>query len=396
MIASPKGWIMDEGAQLLPDERVLWTGRPGRTGPSGTALAAAAVLLAMGAAMTGLVVVQWGAEVDRTGAARAFVVAGWCLQLGALLYRLLVSGPAVRRTEQYTVTDRRLVVRGAEGTDAWWLDALPEPRLRGSDVVLGGAGTGLAAVVAELLRTPSAAPLPVLRAPEDPQGALAALQQGRAVACRPPAAAPEPAAGPAPELPAGFAPAARERVLWTGRPGAVRWWYGPYELVQALSAVAAAGFAVALGLGTEPVFLVVTALFALGALWLGPGALVLRRLRAPRTVHVLTDRRLVRVRGAGPRGSASVPLAGLAAPRVAYGAVVLEPVEAAARGVGRRGAQEVLLVGLDDPDEVARTVAQAQLAVRGRYVAPAGPVPPEQAGRPEGEDGEDGAWNRWT
>ena len=195
-------------------------------------------------------------------------------------------------------------------------------------------------------------------------------------------------AGPEP-LPAGVDLEPGERVLWTGRPEQVPWWFGEDDVNQSLYGLvplagvsflailaAASGGAVAFAL------LVVLLVVPFG-LYPVAGRVVHRRMRIRRSVYVVTDRRLIatrRVIALGGRVTTAALLYELPTPVVEFGSVFAEPAVMqdlrSQHPFRRRGiyyfrymlwpaaaAPPPALIGIADPEAVCDLIDDAELAL---------------------------------
>jgi len=298
--------------EMLPGERVLWTGRPGRARVSIADAGFSAFLLAALAVWAVFGIAQLRGPSVFFKAVTVMVLAAAVIQVAAMLIYLLAVKPRLIQRTVYQVTAYRVVVTTGLRTRRSWsayLDQIGEPVVKRrrdgtEDLVLraGGKSRMGQGVDATFWSGPFSAmgevEVPVLRSVAD--GTLA---QQVAVAARrrmldglaemvPPAGM---STGP---LPAGVVVAAGERVLWAGRPGRVPWWFGPQDIY--LSAIALVwlafvslmgAFAVTIGSGTFLIFLVPFAVA--GGLYPAAGRLIHRRVRISRSGYVLTDRRLI-------------------------------------------------------------------------------------------------------
>ena len=217
------------------------------------------------------------------------------------------------------------------------------------------------------------------------------------------------AADPEP-LPPGVALEPGERVLWTGRPGQVPWWFGPDDVslsLYGLVPLAWAGFLAILvaATGGAIAFVVLVALLgvALGGYPVA-GRVVHRRMRIRRSVYVVTDRRLIATRRCiviGGRVTTAALLYELPTPVVEFGSVFAEP--AVMRDLRRphllgrmsyrtfryllwpaTAAPPPALIGIADPEAVCELIDDAELALEPGAEAEGGSG--QRGGKPEGPE----------
>jgi hypothetical protein len=190
----------------------------------------------------------------------------------------------------YRVTSYRVIL-GTGTPPSAYLDQLDDPVIRQH-----GDGTG--DVLLERARHKrQQRSLAVLRSLSDAPGACRAVAAARwrlldgSVQVPPPVPA-----DTATPLPPVISLEAGEQVLWTGRPQAVPWWFGPRDIsgaVRGLVIVICAVLAAA-GLVTgHPAVSGWTAL--LYGIYLAAGRVLIRRRRISRSTYVLTSRRLITV-----------------------------------------------------------------------------------------------------
>jgi hypothetical protein len=229
-------------------------------------------------------------------------------------------------------------------------------------------------------------PFPLLRGLSDAAVACQVISAGRERMLRglldvPPVPAPPGIT----HLPAGFVPAPGERIVWTGCPQAVRWWFGPADIVVcAYSAVPLAffGFAVgwavshgALSNGAPPPWFDGFLAFMFAVIGSPAFARVLRRhVRIKRSVYILTSWRLITTWGRDSRTAGTqCPLAHLLPPQVKDGTVFMNlawPPPVTRRDTWAQlmwpaaSTDPPQLIGLPDPRAVADLICAAQLAER--------------------------------
>ncbi|MDH6574401.1 hypothetical protein [Kitasatospora sp. MAP5-34] len=361
---------------LLPGERLLWTERSDGGGRSVSEWLGLAALSVMAVASVAYATVTWQAGVPWSVRAAVLVLlSGWWTQLLLDARRLLRVRPAVRRSLVYRVTDLRVVVSSTDGTASWWLDQLPEPVVRGCDLVFRSARpTSLFELVADSFRSqPVAGWMPRLRALTDAEAVRRTVTQA-AQTMAAGADRGDQAVTPLGGLPPGFTPAPGERVLWTGRPAKVSWWYGPRDARQALAAVLFTLAAVLVNWDfPAPVQPATTAIPVAVGLAATIGGPLLRRARVASSVYVLTDRRLTAIWRLRRPTVREANLATLGPPAVLDGNVVCAPTRRE-RPTGTAVwplacGQAPVLLGLADPQEAVLAISTAQLAHRVRGAA---------------------------
>jgi hypothetical protein len=370
---------------LLPGERLLWTGSPARARVMPGDLLLPGLLLIAVALSLG--------SYRRGGSALLVSVAfGIALFIPAAIWALRLRPEAMRRTV-YRVTDRRLLIEtGTRRTWAAYLDQLAEPvverrpdgtadlRVREKEE-FSFAWLNNRQALPRMIMPGGRQPFPVLRSLPDADVARQAISTGRNQMLRGlldvPADVPPVTGSPH----TGFVPVAGERVLWVGNPGTAPWWFGGADVGFSVYAILIVLFGVVLGWAL-PAGAPTAALgtFALaGVLVFGypaVGRIVIRRGRIKRSTYILTSHRLIADWAAGGRqAGVQSPLAQLLPPEVSDGLVLLSPAWPAPGG--RRGSWSDLLwpaapkdppqlIGLPDPQAVARLICAAQLAERAR------------------------------
>ncbi|MDH6578447.1 hypothetical protein [Kitasatospora sp. MAP5-34] len=386
--------VSDE--QLLPDEKLLWTGRPGRVPPGADRRTGIVVLLVVPVVVALMVLTvlighgtSWTAK-----AARGLLLLAGAANFVRVACHLVWTLPAARRLEVYRITDRRVLVTGTTGTASWWLDGLAEPFLNGRDLLFKAPShrSPFELVASRFRPGVDGGRCPELRALPDAERAWQVAAEARR-AMLDGVVRPHRTDVHRGELPPAVELAAGEQVLWTGRPARVRWWYGSADLLDS---------------GYGVLFVVMSLLFAaqgpavlsIGAggvgttLGLGQavGSVLLRRARVTRSVYVLTNRRLIATWHVGRTRLVEARLTALRPPAVLDGDLVTEPAAPgpAARGFGVIGWPLAYdgtpaLIGLADPREALLAVTAAQLAYRAPLPGPRQPQPVP----------EDDAWSRW-
>ena len=379
--------------EMLPGERVLWTGRPGRARVSIADAGFSAFLLAALAVWAVFGIAQLRGPSVFFKAVTVMVLAAAVIQVAAMLIYLLAVKPRLSQRTVYQVTAYRVVVTTGLRTRRSWsayLDQIGEPVVKRrrdgtEDLVLraGGKSRMGQGVDATFWSGPFSAmgevEVPVLRSVAD--GTLA---QQVAVAARrrmldglaemvPPAGM---STGP---LPAGVVVAAGERVLWAGRPGRVPWWFGSQDIYLSafmlvwLAFVGLMGaFAVINGSGMFLIWLVPLALA--GGLYPAVGRLIHRRVRISRSVYVLTDRRLIASWRLGRTPVTVQARLVELLPPVIRGQVIFTGRADSSRQGRSAGWRHLLwpaatstppaLIGITDATAVRELIAAAQLALR--------------------------------
>jgi hypothetical protein len=390
----------DDGSGLLPGERLLWSGGPARArvapAEAGFSLYLLGVLAVMAVAAPHIVrhmprlfiamlVIAWG---------------GALIQAVAMLVNLLVIRPAIRRRSAYQVTDYRVAVTTGLRTRRTWsayLDQIDEPTVKrrrdGTDDLLLQASQGrpLFKLFTGRYERVSFQPvgqsaIPVLRSLTD-----ASQAQREIVAARRrmldgmDGVSPPVGLDVSAPIPAVIGLTAGERVLWTGRPQRVPWWFGPPDVYLSLFALVwlvFAGLMCALAAsGGDAAFLAVLVPFAAaGGLYPAGGRLVQRRTRISRSSYALTDQQLITVwQFRGQPVVVQASLRSLLPPEIRAQTIFTVPArpDATRRGNGWKNLAwpaattgSPALVGLRDPQAVRDLICAAQLAARARRVLP--------------------------
>ena len=372
--------------ELLPGERVLWSGRPVPSGfqvkNAGQAAFAVAWLVFAGAAAT-----HFG---SMPGPIRVVAGATWAIgglsALGYIGYFIAAQG-RFRRRDAYAITTWRVLAApglpGQRPRSAWLDQVTTVSEQGGRD---GVASLALSGPVppSRSLRRPQGQFAPASQ-PEFPQfhdladaavardvlaRARAGMRAGE-VAVEPPraglAALPPPSA-------VVLAPG--EQLLWTGRPARVPAWFGWSDAwISGFGLFVVVTFAVVAtvpgGLsGPNAAFFAIV--IAFGA-YLALGRVLRRWLRIRRAMYVLTSRRLIAAWG---RAVAASDLRDLLPAQASGSSVISRPAAPLAMR-GWDGWRLILawpattvtppvLAGLADPIAVRDLVRQAQLAARAR------------------------------
>jgi hypothetical protein len=202
----------------------------------------------------------------------------------------------------YRVTNYRVIGTGTPRSV--YLDQLDNPVIRRH-----GDGTGDVLLERSRDRRQQRS-LAVLRSLSDAPGACRVVAAARwrllDGSVRIPAPVP---AGTSTPLPDVISLEAGERVLWTGRPQAVPWWFGTRDIAGAVrglvivicAVLAAAGVVTghpALSLSAAPLY----------GIYLAAGRVLIRRRRISRFTYVLTSRRLITVWRAAQSGQPAPPI----------------------------------------------------------------------------------------
>lgn len=372
------------GPWLLPGETVMWSGRPSAVRRPNADLVMVAYLAVGGPLFFGLMVMQFLRLRHAEPAFAILVLAIAVLGLGqcaVMLYGLLVRKPRAARERRYALTDRRLLVGSARPdlpSESWYRDQLTPPQFRlrpdgTADVLLSLPSPRIQEFRTNIFSRAARPEAAMLSGIADPASFNAAL------------AAPLPAAprNPGPATPQHVSdavvwiPLPGERVLWSGRPAKVPWWFGSAELSQTLVAgifpLFIAGMAVvARAIGAPPFFLVPCAVLFAGGCYASFGRVLWRRARIRRSTYIVTDRRVICVwdlRGPAmteaihqsllppqirPDGSVFFRRSGPAPARFNGWPLLLHPAALD---------EPPNFIGLADPKQVASIAAQARAAV---------------------------------
>jgi hypothetical protein len=379
---------------MLPGERVLWTGRPGRARVSVADAGFSAFLLAALAVMAVFGTAQLRSSSAFFTAITVMVLACAAIQVAAILIYLLAVKPRLSQSTVYQVTAYRVVVTTGLRTRRTWsayLDQIGEPVVKRhrdgtEDLILrAGANSEIsqaweAAFWNGPLSSPGQVEVPVLRSLADgtlaQHVAVAARQRmldGLAEIVPPPAGM---SGGP---LPAGVVVDSGERVLWAGRPGRVPWWFGAQDIY--LSTVTLVwltfvglmcAFAVASGSGAFLIWLVPLAVA--GGLYPAVGRLIHRRARISRSGYVITDRRIIAFWRLGRTPVSVQARLGALLPPVVRGEAIFAGRAHPSRRGRSPGWRHLLwpaattappaLIGIADAPAVRELIAVAQLALR--------------------------------
>lgn len=369
--ADPAGTSADP---LLPRERLLWSGRPGRVPVPRRSVVRKALSLVYDLAVFFLAlaaVMQFRYEdaFARRGGPAFWLVMGLVLVALVLptlgdVVRLTLTRPAQLQRAGYQVSNLRVMVTSGRRRRYTWsvyLDQIEDAVTTHAD---GTADINLAGSV-------------FLYGVHEPDQVLQVITDARPrmlddlAGVAPPAGAAEP---PGLVLDAG------EQVLWTGRPREVPWWFGSADIATSLRLACGV---VAFGLVAGVVFAgVAVAQYAFGslallALYLAVGRVLVRRWRIRHSRYVLTDRRLVVTwRGRG-KSVAQAPLSTLRPPTIWGRSLLIETVPTRSPSVHywRRLTWPAAtntapcLIGIDDLASVRDLLCAAQLAQRASAAA---------------------------
>ena len=369
--ADPAGTSADP---LLPGERVLWSGRPGRVPVPRRRVVRKALWLVYDLAVFFLalaVVLQFRFEdaFARRGGPLFWLVMALALvalvlpTLGDVVRMTLVRSAQLRGAWYQVSNLRVMVTSGRRPRYTWsvYLDQIEDAVTTHAD---GTADINLAGPV-------------FLYGIREPDQVLQVITDARPrmlddlAGVAPPAGAAEP---PDLVLDAG------EQVLWTGRPREVPWWFGSADIATSLRLACGV---VAFGLVAGVVFAgVAVAQYTFGslallALYLAAGRVLVRRRRIRHSRYVLTDRRLVvSWRGRG-KSVAQAPLSALRPPMIWGRSLLIETVPTRSPSVHywRRltwpaaSNAAPCLIGIDDLASVRDLLCAAQLAQRASVAA---------------------------
>lgn len=383
---------MAEG--LLPGERMLWTGQPSRVrvrlADVGVSLYELAALAVVAVISSG----QWHSLPVLLRAFMVIIVAGAVIQVAVMLaYRVMIR-PRQSRQTVYQITDWRVVVTTGLRTRRSWsayLDQISEPALRrhrdgSQDLVLrASSGPVMRRMLAGTLGSGPFSSLGQSSVPDLRSVADALQAQQIAVAARQrmlnglAVPVPAPAGLVTAPLPAGVALEPGERVLWTGRPMQVPWWFGAQDMYLSafgLVWLICVGLMGALAVtGGSGAFLVVLVPFAAaGGLYPAAGRLIHRRMRIRRSMYLITDRRLIASWQLGGQPvTVLAPLGQLLPPAARWQALFTDLADLSKQGRSA-GWKSLLwpaatttppaLIGIADPQAAYELIAAAQLALR--------------------------------
>jgi hypothetical protein len=380
--------------ELLPEEQLLWSGRPARAGISlgdaGFSLYLLVALVFMGvlaprfvqhlpSIFVAMVAIAWG---------------GGALQTVGQLVYLLVLRPRIRSRAAYHITDRRILVTtglSRRHTSSAYLDQIDEPSLeRQRD---GAADLRLQARQEPLVRKLlaegifSAANQPDTPLLHDVAEAEQVRQivteaRRRMLAGGTEARPPDAADGNVP-LPEAIRLAQTERLLWAGCAGKVPWWFGLEDIYISVFGLVWLAFVSLMGVwaatGGSAWFLIFLVPFAAaGGLYPAAGRLMHRRIRIRRSTYVLTDRRLIAAWCVTEPVVVQAALNRLLPPEIRGPAIFTRPAQATVI-LRRSGWKNLLwptatscpptLIGVDNPRAVRDLICAAQLAARPRKPA---------------------------
>lgn len=317
-IFTRRGWgakvNMEPEQMLFAGERILWTGRAQRARRSVQELGTA-LYLAIGVPLVLALIVL---PIFKHPQPWWFIASSAIVAISALgqgvgyLIYLLVVQPRVRASVIYAVTDQRIIVTAGLRTrvaNSAYVSALPKPELvqHGDGTSTLRFGNGSQAKRPTLVRLPLRREVPTLTLPAlsgaDATTALAAIQQARTSPSRGEANTAWSAADSPPALteatPAGWTSMPGEQVLWIGRPGRMRWWYGGYDVYTSLFGVAwtvAVGVMEALAISQHVwPFAIFALVFAALGVHMMFGRLLWRRTRVRRSIYLVTSQRVATV-----------------------------------------------------------------------------------------------------
>lgn len=295
---------------LFAGERVLWAGRPQRARRSWQEIGLALYVLVLTPIILVVTVasaVKHPLPLSMVVFGATVLVAGAFQSVGYLVY-LLVTLPSVRAGARYAVTDRRVIVTlGSRSRRARsvYVDALPPVSVKdhadGTKTLrFGGVQReGLRAFKPNPYRREASAPAFSSLSAADAAAARAAVDSARSARplSAPTGVAVDEPAGRA--VPAGWSAQPGEQVLWVGRPGRVRWWYGTSDLGLSLFGIVwliAVGSMEALAISQRAwpgvVFLVVFVVFGVHSVI---GRVLWRRARVRRSAYLVTTHQVVTV-----------------------------------------------------------------------------------------------------
>jgi len=376
---------VDGEDELLPGERVLWSGRPTRA----TVTQAGLVQVAYPVAILVIGTVFWFRSLNHMGTFRfvaIFVWASCVLAVAWVSIGVLLIQPAVLRRSAYQATNWRVLVTSGwrrPQTRAAYLDQIAEPVLsQDRDVLLprspASGGSEVQKVFAQRrTRSPfglgPTAPPAMLTAVDDARHVCDLIATARQAMLDDIVDAPPPAVLTSADLPAGVQLAAGEQVLWTGRPARSVWWlgtsdiifsaYGCYFVVFCCLVIA---LTVDAGQAGGLIFLpgVIFGLYA------AVGRVRQRRGRIRASVYVLTSTRLI---STWRTTVVQAQLSKLCPPELRGASVLTSQVPPAPLAYGG-GWKQLLwpaatvdppqLIGISDAEAVANLIGAAQLAGR--------------------------------
>jgi hypothetical protein len=386
----------DSGDFLLPGERLLWTGRPAKAVVVPTDLVWPMLIMAsliVGIASYGPGPLGFAVIAEQAALA--------CVAI-ALAVRALHVKPKALIQAVYQVTDRRVLVSttsqsGRRRVWAAYLDQVAEPAVKPrrdgiADLFLRPQRTLLSSVMDLMTRQetlPGLLPgrqraFPVLRALPDAERVCQEMAAGRDRMLRGmldiPPAFPLSAGMPPPDI--RLMPG--ERVLWSGRPATIPWWFGGADVAGSAVLFAFVLFAIPAELwahSTKAPLIILAAIPCMVIAVFGypaVGRLLVRRLRIKRSAYVLTDIRLITTWAAHPHAGqfagTTAQLSQLLPPEVAGDTILMNPAWPVPGG--RASWAQLLwpaattdppqLVSVPDPQAVAAMIGGAQLAERAR------------------------------
>lgn len=367
---------------LFPGETVVWTGRPvsvRRTfSDVGMALYLAIIIpVAIGAEWNGYL---RSAPLGFAIMCVAVAILTIAQAIATLVWVLALKPRAVAR-RRYAVTGRRLLISsGKPGVpvDSWYLDQLAAPQITRrsgdtADVKLGRTGLR-ARQSGPYWSVGGSAPSPTLL------GITGVAALAEHLAAVPASGEVDPSIDTRPDLPVPddmWAPRSGERVLWTGRPSTLPWWFGSADRRQTAAGLFFPLFvlgmgAVAMSTGAPVFFLVVVAAMFLIGCHVSFGRVFWRRARIARSTYIVTDQRVVAIWKLREASVTEAEHGALLPPQVFADGSVFFRRAAQSRGRGRNGWPSSLspaatneppnFIGLADPESVVEIVAAFRLA----------------------------------
>ncbi len=378
------------GGHYLPGERTLWTGSPTGARP-GLVDACFSLYLAGAVVVIAVLGPHWLRDMPGIFKVMAAIVWGAAaVQSLAIVVNLLVIQPRIQRRSRYEVTNYRVIVNRGQRVIAAYLDQVGAPVVRrgrdgGTNIVFprdarpvpqrpfGGLSSRGPFALAPAERITRLTSVPDADTVRD---VITAAQQRMLDDGTDPVSLPEEQPGSLPGITLGD----DERVLWTGRPASVPWWFGGSDVYLSVFAFVWLAFAVLLcvavarsGGAAALVFFVPFAAFGGGYPCLG--RVIQRRRRIARSSYLLTDRRVIATWRVTRREAPVVvqaPLTSLLPPVIRGTSVFTIPAMPPVRP--RNGWREIpwpasavtppALIGLADAPRVWELISSAQLANR--------------------------------
>ena len=375
---------MDGENELLPGERLLWSGRPAQATITQAGLIMAAypvVILVVATAFEFRLLKHMGTF----RIVAIFVWASCVLSAAWSSIVVLLIQPANLRRSAYQVTNWRILVTSGwrrPQTRGVYLDQIDEPVLsRDRDLLLRTAtaseGSGVQMVIARS-RTRS----PFGLGPTAPPAMLTAVDDARHVrdliatarqAMLDDTMTAWPAVVTNADLPAGVQLAAGEQVLWTGRPARSVWWLSASDInfsVYGCYFVVFCCLAIAITVGARQAGGLILLPGVIFGIYAFIGRVLQRRRRIRASAYVLTSTRLI---STWRTTVVQARLSKLCPPQVLGATVLISPVQPVPRGYGG-GWKQLLwpaatvdppqLIGISDAKAVADLIGAAQLAIR--------------------------------